>query len=177
MRKILKKAEKIRLVIFDVDGVLTNGDLFIGDNNQEYKAFNSQDGLGIHLLQKTGVNVGIITARRSKVVIHRLISLGVKHIIQGKTNKLAALKKLCKKLNLNPKYIAYVGDDFIDLPVMLIVGLAIAVANAREIVKNNAHYCTQASGGKGAAREVCELIMQAQNNWSNSVKFFTQQKI
>ncbi|RKZ59244.1 MAG: 3-deoxy-manno-octulosonate-8-phosphatase KdsC [Candidatus Parabeggiatoa sp. nov. 2] len=162
METLLEKAKQIRLVIFDVDGVLTDGTLYLGDEGQEYKAFYAPDGLGIKMLQATGVIIGIISARNSKAVTHRMNSLGVQHVYQGKLDKLSAYKQMCEKLQQQPQQIAYVGDDLLDIPVMRQAGLAIAVANAHFLVVKQAHWQTPAAGGRGAAREVCELIMQAQ---------------
>lgn len=162
MQEISERAAGIRLVVFDVDGVLTDGSLYIGDNGIEYKAFNSKDGLGMKLLQKNGVEVAIITARSSNVVKLRMESLGIKHLYQGQQEKLPAFEALRHQLGLNYEQIAYVGDDVIDLPVMRKVGLAIAVADAHELVKKYAHWQTTANGGRAAGREACEMIMQAQ---------------
>ena len=162
MQDILEKARQIKLVIFDVDGVLTDGSLFVGDDGQEYKAFHSKDGLGMKLLQASGVEIGIITARTSKVVEYRMHSLDIKHVYQGQLDKRTAFDQLQAKLDLSPGQIAYVGDDVIDLPVMLQVGLAIAVQDAHPLVKQHAHWQTPHNGGRGAARDVCELIMEAQ---------------
>jgi 3-deoxy-D-manno-octulosonate 8-phosphate phosphatase (KDO 8-P phosphatase) len=155
-------AQEIRLVIFDVDGVLTNGQLFYGDEGQEYKAFNSKDGHGIKMLMHTGVKVAIITARQSSVVTTRMHNLGVEHVYQGQSNKYLAYLDLLDKLDVQPHQVAYVGDDVIDLPVMTQVGLAMAVNDAVDFVKSNAHHILSLKGGEGAAREACELIMQAQ---------------
>jgi len=163
--QVSEKAKQIRLVIFDVDGVLTDSRLYFGDNSVEYKTFNSKDGLGIKLLQETGVEVGIITGRRSNVVQLRTESLGIKHLYQGQTDKLPAYEKLKADLRLKDEQIAYAGDDFPDLPVMEKVGLSIAVLDAHPIVKDRADYTTAASGGTGAAREICELIMHAQDTF------------
>lgn len=162
MQDIMKRAAGIRLVIFDVDGVLTDGSLYIGDNGVEYKAFNSKDGLGMKLLQKNGVEVAIITARSSNVVKLRMESLGIKHLYQGQQEKLPAFENLRQRLGLSYEQIAYVGDDVIDLPVMRKVGLAITVADAHGLVKKHAHWQTTANGGRAAGREACEMIMQAQ---------------
>ncbi len=164
MRDILKRAEKIRLVIFDVDGVLTDGSLFLGDDGQEYKAFNSRDGHGMVTLQETGVRLAIITGRSSEVVRIRMESLGIALVYQGHRNKLPAYEDLKSAVGLKDAEIAYVGDDVVDLPVMRRVGLAIAVADAHPMVHQHAHWVTTKGGGRGAAREVCELIMQAQGN-------------
>ena len=162
MQDILEKARSIKLVIFDVDGVLTDGSLFLGDDGQEYKAFNSKDGLGMKLLQASGVEIGIITARTSKVVEHRMHSLDIKHVYQGRLDKAAAFDELLSKLGLEHSQVAYVGDDVIDLPVMRKAGLAIAVQDAHPLAKQHSHWQTPHNGGRGAARDVCELIMEAQ---------------
>ena len=162
MQDILDKAKHIKLVIFDVDGVLTDGGLFLGDDGQEYKAFNAKDGLGMKLLQASGVEIGIITARTSKVVEHRMHSLDIKHVYQGSHDKGEAFDTLLAKLGLQPEQVAYVGDDVIDLPVMRKAGLAIAVQDAHPLAKQHAHWQTPHNGGRGAARDVCELIMEAQ---------------
>jgi 3-deoxy-D-manno-octulosonate 8-phosphate phosphatase (KDO 8-P phosphatase) len=169
METVFEKAKPIRLVIFDVDGVLTDGSIYIGDDGQEYKAFYAPDGLGIKLLQATGVIISIITARNSPVVTHRMKSLGIQYIYQGKLDKLSTYKQLSEELQLKPQQIAYVGDDLLDIPVMREVGLAVAVANAHFLVAKQAHWQTQASGGRGAAREVCELIMQAQGTYATQL--------
>lgn len=162
MKDILDKAAKVKLLVFDVDGVLTDGSLIVGDDGQEYKAFFSKDGLGMKMLQQTGVKIAVITARTSDVVIHRMQSLGIKHIYQGQLEKLPAFEKILTELDLSPEQAAYVGDDVIDLPVLQQVGLAITVADAHPLVKQYAHWQTPQCGGRGAARDVCELIMQAQ---------------
>ncbi len=161
---LMKRAAAVKLVVFDVDGVLTDGSLFLGDDGQEYKAFNSKDGLGMKMLQRSGVEVGIITARQSEVVRHRMDSLGIEHVFQGQENKLPAYEKLIAQLKLDPGQTAYVGDDVVDLPLMRRAGLAVAVADAHPLCKRNAHWETLHPGGRGAAREVCELIMEAQGN-------------
>ncbi|OQW91203.1 MAG: 3-deoxy-D-manno-octulosonate 8-phosphate phosphatase [Beggiatoa sp. IS2] len=160
--RILARAARIRLVIFDVDGVLTDGSLYLGDDGQEYKAFHATDGMGMHLLLSTGVKIGIITGNISQVVMHRMHNLGVQYVFQGQIDKVPAFRQLCADLQLAPEQVAYVGDDINDVPVLSRVGLAIAVANAHPLVVNYAHWQTHALGGRGAAREVCELIMQAQ---------------
>ncbi len=162
MQDIIDKAAQIKLVIFDVDGVLTDGSLFLGDDGQEYKAFHSRDGHGMKMLQETGVEIGIITGRTSQVVIHRMENLGVKHLYQGRLEKLPAFKDLIAKLGLEREQTAFVGDDVVDLPIMLNAGLAIAVRDAHPLVARHAHWQTPNPGGRGAARDVCELIMDAQ---------------
>lgn len=162
MKDILQRAAQIKLVIFDVDGVLTDGRLILGDDGQEYKAFHSRDGHGIKLLRRSGVEVAIITGRSSKVVEYRMSNLGVEHVYQGQEEKLPAFEKLITELNISAEETAYVGDDVVDLPVMLRAGLAVAVADAHPLVRQHAHWQTPHGGGKGAARDVCELIMEAQ---------------
>ena len=162
MQDIHEKARQIKLVIFDVDGVLTDSSLFIGDDGHEYKAFCSRDGHGMKMLQKSGVEVAIITGRTSRVVEHRMADLGIQHVYQGQQDKIHAYKKLSKKLGLKSSEIAYVGDDVVDLPVMCQVGLAIAVQDAHPLVIKHAHWQTPSHGGRGAARNVCEMIMEAQ---------------
>lgn len=172
MNSVVEKASKIRLVVFDVDGVLTDGSLYVGDGGEEYKAFYCRDGLGMEMLQKTGVKIGIITGRTSHVVQYRMQSLGIKQIIQGVSDKLPAFLQMCSELNLAPEHTAYVGDDIIDVPVLTHTGLAIAVADADPRVFPFVHWRTAACGGRGAVREVCELIMQAQNTLTTQLQRF-----
>jgi 3-deoxy-D-manno-octulosonate 8-phosphate phosphatase (KDO 8-P phosphatase) len=161
MKDILAKAARIQLVLFDVDGVLTDGSLFLGDDGQEYKAFHSRDGHGMAMLQGAGVPIGIITGRTSQVVIHRMASLGIEHVYQGRRDKLPAFEDLIARLGISPEAAAFVGDDVVDLPIMTRVGLAIAVADAHPLVVRHAHWTTPHPGGRGAARDVCELILEA----------------
>lgn len=163
MNEILKKAAKIKLLIFDVDGVLTDRKIYFADTGNEYKAFNAHDGFGIKMLLRTGVEVAIISARTSLIVQTRMHELGVRHIYQGQENKIIALEQIQQQLGLTLDQIAYLGDDLPDLPLIRRVGLGMAVADAAEFVLIHASWHTQCKGGKGAAREVCELIMQAQN--------------
>ncbi|MDH5180620.1 MAG: 3-deoxy-manno-octulosonate-8-phosphatase KdsC [Gammaproteobacteria bacterium] len=172
MQDVLDKAKQVKLVIFDVDGVLTDGSLFLGDDGQEYKAFNSKDGFGMKLLQSSGVEIGIITARSSKLVEYRMKSLDIKHVYQGRLDKLAAYHELLAKLNLTREETAYVGDDVVDLPVMKQAGLAIAVQDAHPLAKQHAHWQTPHNGGRGAARDVCELIMEAQGSLQSQLDKF-----
>lgn len=169
MKNILERTKEIKLVIFDVDGVLTDGSIIIGDDGEEYKAFHSRDGHGMKLLQYTGVDVAIITGRTSKVVEHRMENLGIHHVYQGQKVKLPAFEQLLEQLQLSPQQCAYVGDDWVDLAIMSRVGLAIAVQDADAVVKKHAHWITLAKGGKGAAREVCELIMKGQGNLQEQI--------
>lgn len=159
--EVLGLAAKVKLLLFDVDGVLTDGRLVIGDDGLEFKAFNSRDGHGIKMLQRNGVIVGIITGRTSEVVKHRVKDLQIKHVYQGCKEKLPVYEKLIKKLKLKPEQTAYVGDDVVDLPIMLQVGLAVAVQNAHPLAKQYAHWITPSIGGYCAAREVCDMLLHA----------------
>ena len=163
--ELQSKAALIQLILFDVDGVLTNGHIYFTDAGHEYKAFNSKDGVGIKLLLSTGVEVGVITARQSVVVERRLKELGVKHLYQSQTDKRGALKDISNQLGLCMEQIAYVGDDLPDLPLIRQVGLGMAVSDACEDVIRLSDYVLQTAGGRGAAREACELIMKAQGTW------------
>jgi len=166
----INRARKIKLAIFDVDGVLTTGALFLGDDGQEYKAFNSRDGHGIKMLAANGVDTAIITGRTSKVVEHRAKNINIKHLYQGALEKLPVYEKLIIKLGLQHDEIAFVGDDVVDLPIMLRVGLAVAVADGHAMVREHSHWTTPSNGGCGAAREFCEMVMFAQGNYAKEMK-------
>ena len=163
MQHILEKARNIRAIIFDVDGVLTDGSLYLTDTGEEIKAFNSQDGHGIKMLKSTGIGIAILTGRQSTCVDLKAKDWGVTLVYQGAKQKLPAFEALLEKLHLDGAACAYMGDDLIDLPVLLRCGLAITVPAAPPLVKKHAHYITRSEGGRGAVREVCEIIMQAQN--------------
>lgn len=162
MQEIFVKAKRIKLLICDVDGVMTDGGLFFGDNGLEYKMFHSRDGLGIKMLQRSGVKLAVITARTSDVVKHRMKNLKIDLVFQGQLDKVHAYETLCQEQNLTEEEVAYVGDDLVDLPVLKRVGLSIAVADAHERVKQQVDWITQHNGGRGAVRDVCELLMEAQ---------------
>jgi 3-deoxy-D-manno-octulosonate 8-phosphate phosphatase (KDO 8-P phosphatase) len=162
MQDIQKKAANIRLVIFDV----------VGDDGQEYKAFHSKDGHGMVMLQQSGVEIAIITGRSSEVVRIRMASLGIQRVYQGKREKLPAYEELKQITGFDDEQIAYVGDDVVDLPVMTRVGLAVAVQDAHALTKQHAHWVTPGNGGRGAAREVCELIMDAQGTLRSSLQHY-----
>jgi len=160
---VLERARNTQLVIFDIDGVLTDGSLFYGDDGQEYKAFHSKDGHGIRMLLESGLEMALITGRQSELVLHRADNLKIprNRIWQGYRDKRPAFADLLAKTGLTPENIAYVGDDVVDLPVMAQVGLAIAVGDAHYYVKQHAHWVTQTNGGRGAGREVCEMLLHA----------------
>lgn len=172
MQDIREKAADIRLIVFDVDGVLTDGSLYIGDDGQEYKAFHSKDGHGMVMLQQSGVEIAIITGRSSEVVRIRMSSLGIQRVYQGKREKLPAYEELKQITGFSDGQIAYVGDDVVDLPVMTKVGLAIAVQDAHSLTKQHAHWVTPSDGGRGAAREACELIMDAQGTLQSALQHY-----
>jgi 3-deoxy-D-manno-octulosonate 8-phosphate phosphatase (KDO 8-P phosphatase) len=164
MKKILEIAKTIKLVIFDIDGVLTDGSLFYDNAGHEYKAFNSKDGHGIRMLQDGGVDIALLTGRKSDLVKHRAKNLKISPdlIYQGYRDKRPAFEALLEQTGLNPEQIAFVGDDVVDLPVMSRVGLAIAVNDAHHFVLKHADWVTRQPGGRGAGREVCEMILEAQ---------------
>lgn len=164
MPDLRARAARLQLLIFDVDGVLTDGSLYLGDDGQEFKVFNSRDGQGMVMLRESSVRLAVITGRSSRVVQTRMEGLGVAHIYQGCKEKLPAYEDLRQRLGLADEQIGYVGDDVVDLPIMRRVGLAVAVGDAHPLVRQQAHWCTQANGGRGAAREVCEFILDAQGN-------------
>jgi 3-deoxy-D-manno-octulosonate 8-phosphate phosphatase (KDO 8-P phosphatase) len=164
---IREKAKKLKLLILDVDGVLTDGRLFFDNQGNEYKCFHARDGHGIKLLRQTGVEVAVISGRKSNSVALRMQSLGIEHVYQGFENKIAALDEIIEKTGIMPEQIAHVGDDLLDLPIMTRVGLAIAVNDANFAVKQRADWCTDLPGGLGAVREVCDFIMQAQGSFDD----------
>lgn len=159
---IAARAARIKLIIFDVDGVLTDGSLYLDDEGRELKAFYSLDGHGIKMLKKSGVDIAIITGRTSNLMQVRAENLNIDHLYQGAEDKLEAFVALGNKLGMSAEQIAVMGDDVVDLPMMRRSGLSICVPAAPASVRQFAHYTTQLPGGKGAAREVCELIMRAQ---------------
>lgn len=160
--QVIKKAEKIQLLICDVDGVMSDGLIYMGNNGEELKAFNVRDGYGIRCLLTSGIEVAIITGRQSKLLEDRAKTLGITYLYQGQHNKLLAYQQLLDTLNLKHEQTAYIGDDLIDLPVMEKVGLSVAVADAHPLLTPRADYVTRIMGGRGAVRELCDLILLAQ---------------
>jgi 3-deoxy-D-manno-octulosonate 8-phosphate phosphatase (KDO 8-P phosphatase) len=158
----LNQAKAIRLIAFDVDGIMTDGGLYLSDSGDEFKRFNSLDGHGLKMLRASGVELAIITGRTSHCVELRAQNLGIGHLFQGVENKLSTMQALMQQLNIPADSAAYMGDDVVDLPVMRRVALAVTVPEAPQIVRDHAHYVSQRNGGFGAVREVCELIMSAQ---------------
>jgi len=164
---LLSKAKSIELLLLDVDGVLTDGTLIYQETGIEAKSFNTQDGLGIRLIQKIGVDAGLITARKSEIVQRRASELGLQYIYQGVKTKLASYKEIVKTSGLKPFQICYMGDDWIDLPILNRVGLAACPANSVPEVKDVCHYITERTGGHGAVRQVCNLILLAKGARDN----------
>lgn len=170
----VEKAKKIKLLILDVDGVLTDGKLFFDNEGNEYKSFHARDGHGIKLLRQTGVDVAVISGRQSNMVALRMKNLGIEHVYQGHENKRCAFIEIIEKTGVTPEQAAHVGDDLLDLPIMLRVGFAIAVNDANFAVKQHADWCTTLPGGQGAVREVCDFIMQAQGSFENVLNVYLQ---
>jgi 3-deoxy-D-manno-octulosonate 8-phosphate phosphatase (KDO 8-P phosphatase) len=162
MEAVLERAKKIRLLALDVDGVLTDGKLYISDSGEEFKAFNTLDGHGLRMLKATGVAVAIITGRTSRCVAERAQELEIGLLYQGASDKLAVFRELLGKFGIEREGSAFMGDDLVDLPSMRHAALALTVPEAPQLVQNHAHYVTRHQGGCGAVREVCEVIMQAQ---------------
>jgi len=170
---ITTAAKNIKLLLLDVDGVLTDGKLYYGNSGEELKAFNIQDGLGIKLLQQGGIQVGIITGRVSTLLQRRADELGINPVIQGREDKLIALRELLKSQNLDLHQIAFMGDDLPDLSAINSVGLGITVANASSTLAAKADWQTLRSGGDGAVREAAEMILKAQGKFDTLVERFT----
>lgn len=162
MQAITELAREIKLLIMDVDGVLTDGNIFITANGEELKAFNTLDGHGLKMLQSTGVKLAIITGRAASCVEHRARGLGIDFYYAGIQNKLGAFKQLLDETGFQEHECAYMGDDVVDLPVMRRVALSISVPDAPSVVRQHAHYVTGNAGGHGAVREAAELLMQSQ---------------
>lgn len=157
-----ERAADVRLLVLDVDGVLTDGKLYFDHDGNELKAFDTRDGLGIKALQRFGIEVAVITGRESGAVTHRMAQLQVKHVYQGREDKLSAFLNLLELTGLDAAQVCFAGDDWIDLPLLMRVGLAVSVPDAEERVKEHAHLITKRRGGNGAVREICNLILAAQ---------------
>jgi 3-deoxy-D-manno-octulosonate 8-phosphate phosphatase (KDO 8-P phosphatase) len=158
------RAAGVRLLVLDVDGVLTDGGIVMDDAGAEFKRFHVRDGHGIKLLQRRGIPVALITGRRSGVVEQRAAELGIEHVYQGAEDKRAALADLLERLDTDPQAVAMVGDDVVDLPLLVRAGLAVTVADGHAAVRERAHWVTEAAGGRGAVREVTDRILRAQGH-------------
>jgi 3-deoxy-D-manno-octulosonate 8-phosphate phosphatase (KDO 8-P phosphatase) len=172
MDAILRKASIIRLLLLDVDGVLTDGQIIYDEQGSELKTFSVQDGQGISWLLKEGILVGILSGRISGAVEKRAKELGITFLFQGIQNKLTLFEKLLKKTKLNREQVSFIGDDFIDLGLLKKVGFSISVPNGHPLVQKAVDYVTQAAGGKGAVREVSELVLQAQGKWKTILNYY-----
>jgi 3-deoxy-D-manno-octulosonate 8-phosphate phosphatase (KDO 8-P phosphatase) len=164
-KNIKEKLKKIKLLILDVDGVMTDGGIIMDSKGQELKQFNVRDGHGLKVLQRYGMKVAIITGRQSKVVEYRAKDLDIEEVYQKVFNKKEVFEKILKKHKLSADETAFLGDDIIDIPVLRRVGFSVAVADAVDVVKKSVDYITENKGGHGAVREVCEMILQAQGKW------------
>lgn len=169
---IINKAQKIKLLILDVDGVMTDNRLFYNDDGVETKTFYTRDGHGMVMLQKSAVEIGIITGRKSQLVTNRMRDLKVKHVYQGVPDKLPTFLKLVEELDIQLDEIAYVGDDILDLPILMRIGLAVTPADGDDEVKARVDYISKFEGGRGCVREVCEIIMRAQGSWQKQMDFY-----
>ncbi len=159
MAQALERASRVRLMLFDVDGVLTDGTLYLGEAGEPIKAFNVRDGHGLKMLRDSGIEVGLLSSRRSAIVQRRAAELGVQLVAQGAADKLAVFRELIARERMAPEDCGFMGDDLVDLKVMLGCGFCATVPEAPAAVRDRAHYVTRASGGRGAAREVCELLI------------------
>ncbi|HKQ29937.1 MAG TPA: HAD-IIIA family hydrolase [Burkholderiales bacterium] len=165
---VRERAAQVKLALFDVDGVLTGGHVILGQQD-EYKCFDIKDGHGLRMLARHGIEVGIITGRSSRAVERRAEELGIRHVYQGCKEKLPFYRELVAKLGLAPAQTSYMGDDWMDLPVMLQAGLSAAVADAHPLVKRHAHWTAPSPGGCGAARELAELLIFAQGAYDDEI--------
>lgn len=166
---ITERAKKIKLLLLDVDGVLTDGKIIIGNYGDEIKNFDVKDGLGVVLLRKAGLRCAIITARNSRIVKIRARHLGIDKIYENHY-KIKSLRNIKRRFRVKEEEICFVGDDLIDIPILKRVGFAVTVPNAIKETKDIAHYITQNPGGRGAVREVCEIILKAQGKWEKIAK-------
>ncbi len=169
-----KRASNIKILIMDVDGVMTDGRIIVDNNGIESKRFDVKDGHGIKMLIRAGIKTAIITGRKSKVVKYRAKELGIHHIHQGAKDKAKSIDILLKDANLPNDVAAYIGDDLIDIPAMKKVGLTFAVSDSVKEVLNQAHIITKNRGGRGAVREVCEYILKNQGLWDEAIKRYFQ---
>lgn len=165
----LERARRVKLMIFDVDGILTDGKLWFGPTGEEIKAFHSFDGHGIKMLAGSGVHLALLSGRSSPAVTARASELGIEHVLHGIDEKRHAYQGLLKRCALEPEASGYMGDDLVDLPVLTRCGFACTVGEAPEEVRKRVHYVTAAPSGHGAAREVCEFVMRAQGTLDNAL--------
>ncbi|WP_336366304.1 KdsC family phosphatase [Marinobacter sp. C2H3] len=167
--ELLAKAARIRLIAFDVDGIMSDGRLYFSATGDELKGFNILDGLGLKQLMAAGITVAVITGRRSPLTERRMANLGITHLLQGREDKRVALQELIHGMPISADDIAYMGDDLPDLPAIRFAGLGLTVPNGYWLVQEHADYCTLAGGGEGAVREVCDLILTAQGRLDDAL--------
>jgi 3-deoxy-D-manno-octulosonate 8-phosphate phosphatase (KDO 8-P phosphatase) len=164
-----KRLKGIQMLLLDVDGVLTTGEIIYTDSGEQIKIFNVKDGLGIRMLKEAGIQVGVITGRKGKALRHRCQNLGLTLVFDGARDKIKAMKKIAGETGIPLESMAFIGDDLPDLSVMQKAGLAVAVADAHEMIRHIAHVTTRAKDGRGAVREICEAILKAQNKWDDLI--------
>ena len=167
------RAAKINLLILDVDGVMTNGRVIMNDRGEETKSFCVKDGLGLKMLMSAGVEVALVTGRRSQVVLRRAEDLGIKHVYQGVADKRAICSQVIRDNGFKKQEVCCMGDDLPDLAMFMESGLRVAVGDAAEEVRDAADFITKSKGGNGAVREICELILRCQNKWDDMLAGFT----
>ena len=172
--ELRSRAARVRLMIFDVDGILTDASLHFGADGELIKRFHVLDGHGIRLLQQQGIATAIISARSSPIVLRRATDLDIGHVVQGVHDKLTALETLCASTGMDRNDCGFMGDDWLDLPILMRVGFAASVPNAHPEVRSRVHYVTQAVGGNGAAREVCDLLLRAQGKYDTALAPYLQ---
>lgn len=168
-----EKLSKVKLLLLDVDGIMTDGRIIYVNDGGEAKAFDVKDGHGLKLLQRAGIRVGIITGRQSEIVARRAKELGIDLVYQNAKDKLVPFREILKNLALSPAEVAYMGDDVVDLPILLRVGFSATVADAVDDVKPHVDYITQRPGGRGAVREVCDLMLKQAGHWeAQTARYF-----
>ncbi|NQT22253.1 MAG: HAD hydrolase family protein [Candidatus Omnitrophica bacterium] len=170
MSDVIERAKKIKLLLLDVDGVLTDGRIIYGDYGDEIKNFDVNDGLGVMLVKRAGLKCAIITAKSSRIVKKRAKLMGVDKVYGDYHYKIEALPDILRRFAVKEEEICFVGDDIIDIPILKRIGLAICVPNAMDDVKKIAHHTTEKMGGRGAVREVCELLLKVQGKWEEATK-------
>jgi 3-deoxy-D-manno-octulosonate 8-phosphate phosphatase (KDO 8-P phosphatase) len=171
-KRLIARALRIRLAIFDVDGVLTDGTIYLSERGEEMKAFHVLDGLGLKMLKADGIVTALLSGRKSKMVAIRAKEIGIAHLMQGVDDKLDTYRRLLRKLGLAAEETSFMGDDLPDLPILRRCGLAFSVPNAPEVVRSSVHHVTDTVGGRGAAREACEFLLRARGTLDNQLRTY-----
>lgn len=169
---VLQRVLQLRLMAFDIDGIMTDGRLYMTESGEEMKAFHTLDGQGLKLLMASGVEVALLTARRSTIVERRSNELGIRILRQGLSDKLAAMREIQSDLDISMDQSGYAGDDLVDLPILSRCGFSATVPDAPESIRSRVHYVTRKPGGMGAVREMCELVLKSQGNLENAISQF-----